>query len=251
MKLAVLCLLLIPSPVVLHAADPTPTPPPFILPPSPTPTPPPTPPNSPVTLVSGYPFVIRVNAADLSVMASPDGFVKVTYKAEPVTVVDAGGNSTDYAGDKGIYIVSACKAGSCELLIAEPGQPVTRVSLVAQGPTPPTPPTPPTNPLTATFQAAYTADGPDAASLAYLQSLFTLASTSQSLMPNPLTVSSAQAWLQSLESTKLPATAVPKLRAAIAGELTATFGATGTTPLTPAALATELGRVATALQGVK
>jgi hypothetical protein len=70
-------------------------------------------------------------------------------KAEPLTIVDAEGVDTEYAGDKSVCFVWPVKgsSGPCELLIVPTdGSAVGRVSLMVGTPTPPVPPTPPTPP---------------------------------------------------------------------------------------------------------
>ena len=256
MKLALLLLMF---PTVAWTADPTP-PAPFILPNPPTPAPPPVPPNQPVQLQPGYPFVIRANV-NLAVVASPDGLVKVCNKPEPVTIVDAGGNSTDYSGDKSVYVISAVKSGSGELLIVTPDGTVTRLSMVVGTPTPPTPPvppvppTPPPSPLTAAFQLAYNADtdADKVKSLAFLQSAYKGMAAQAGSQPIA-TAGDMQTWMKGVVEAPgvgLTATQLVNTRKAVAAELTSQFGTAPTQAVTPAGAALELNRIAAGLAGVK
>lgn len=245
-----------PSPV------PTPAAPPFILPVVPTPTPPPAPVGTPIPLVPGHPFVVRLNAA--IVLASPEGMVKMKTKAEPLTVVDADGADTECTGDKSVCFVWPVKgaSGLCELLIVpNDGSAVGRVSLiVGGGPVPPTPPGPgpnpptPTDPLTATLQAAYTADAATnkGASLELLQLAWRgIASTvSDQKLP---TVAAAATWIKTAEESFLPdTTRLTAVRKAITADLTTAIGPpNATTGFDPAKLKAEVSRISTAIGGVK
>ena len=135
---------------------------------------------------------------------------------------------------------------------------VVRCTVTVGTPTPPPPPPPLPGPtptdLTATFEVAYKADGPDAASLGTLTSLYSgmvyLAPTKTDLK----TTADAHAWISGLVQaapTGLGTDKLKNLRTAIAAELTKTFGPdTSTTPVDLNALSKELGVIAAALKGV-
>jgi hypothetical protein len=241
------------------APAPSPVAPPYILPVVPTPAPAPPPVGTPIQLVPGKPFVIRINAA--TVLASPQGLVKMKTKAEPLTVVDADGNDTEYSGDKSVCFIWPVKgaSGPCELLIVPTdGSAVGRVSLIVGTPTPPGPgPGPgPVDPLTATLQAAYTADtGADkAAALVFLRSVFQLFA-SLPVANVPPTVAVAASEIQTAIASPvggLKPTQLPGVRKAVTAELTTALGSpTSTAGLDPAKYLSEMNRIATALQGVK
>ncbi len=239
----------------VHAADPVPPPAPFILPPAPAPAPPS--PATPIQLVPGKPFVIRLNAA--IVVASPAGLVKLCTKAEPLTLIDSDGGATDYTGDKSVCIVTAVQAGACELIIVpSDGSAIGRVQLNVSGVAPPVPPTPPapTDPLTAALQAAYTADsGADkAASLGYLQSVFRVFAATPST-DTPTTVASAASAAKNAIASPgigLKATQLVGVRKAITVQLTADLGdPASTSPLDPAKFTAEMSKIVSSLQGVR
>ncbi len=218
-----------------YAADPVV--PPFILPPAPTPTPPPPPPAGvPIPLLPGHPFVIRLNAAN--VLASPEGVVKMKTKAEPVTVVDADGNDTEYTGDKSVCFVWPAKgaSGPCELLIVPTdGSAVGRVQLVIGTPTPPVPPVPPTpaNSLTATFQAAYSLDmdvGKES-DLKWLTSVYFNAPALLSPLPANYIVLQTDLSTMYHVPSGFPKGGMSHLVSAISTELTSAFGSSATAPV--------------------
>lgn len=153
-------------------------------------------------------------------------------------------------GDTGTYTVQAYGAlgdqatdiASCVITIGEP-------------PAPPTPPAPPSA-LTAALQAGYTldTDADRAKSLAFLQAAYqgmaSQATTWTTVKTNADALAVMKAVVQA-PSVGLTAAQLVNLRKAIAAELVKVFGATPTTPIGLAALATELGNIATALMGVK
>lgn len=155
-------------------------------------------------------------------------------------------------GDSGTYTVQAYGAlgdqasdiASCVVTIGTPPPPI-----------PPTPPVPP-SPLTAALQAAYNldTDSDKANSLAFLQSVYAGLESVVPSWTDVKTNADALAKIKAVVQTPgvgLNATQVQNLRKAIAADFAKVFGTTGTTPITLAALGTEIAAVANALKGVK
>jgi hypothetical protein len=132
----------------------------------------------------------------------------------------------------------------------------TRETVTIGTPTPPVPPMPPTptDPLTSSLQAAYAkdTDTDKAASLAFLQNVYKGAAAQAMVRPET-TNAGFVAWLKTAveaPNVGLTPTQVKNLRTAIGAELQSAWGPT-TAPLTAVQAATELNKIANALQGVK
>ena len=233
--------------------------PPVILPDVTPPTPPPQPTPAVTPLASDQLYVVRASVV-CTVLASPDGLVKVASDEGPVKVGGkfvggSGGFELRTFTDKYVYIVSAVGPGQCELLVIPQGGVVTRRTLLVGGAPLPPGPTPPADPLTAKLQAAYTADQDRdrATSLAFLVQAYQ-GMAAQAPARAIATNADLYSWLKGViqaPGVGLAATQVVALRTAVAAELTAALGTSGTAPLTPQAAAAELGRIAAALGRVR
>ena len=258
---AFLCLLLaLPAQPPAKRADP----PPVIFPDAPQP--PPAPAPGPTPLPADSLYVVRSSVA-CTVVASPDGLLKVTAQPTPATVRakfvgGSGGYETRKFDDKFLYLVAAVGAGQCELIvvtIGDSGPVLYRRSIAAggvppPGPVPPGPP--PADPLTKVFQSAYDQDQDRdrAKSLEFLQGVY---AGMPDLVPGWGIATDADLYAkikQVVQDPKqgLTPTQVVKLRTAIAAELLSAFGPSASAnPLTPQAAAAELSKIGKALGGVK
>jgi len=152
-------------------------------------------------------------------------------------------------GDSGVYVVQAYGA------LGDVASDIASCTVTIGTPPPPTPPTPP-DPLTAALQAGYNLDKDSdrTHSLEFLQQVFT---GMVALVPSWSDVKNNGQALAKIQSAVdapgvgLNATQVQNLRKAIGAEFAAKFGTTANAPIALADLATEIGKIATALKGVK
>lgn len=155
-------------------------------------------------------------------------------------------------GDTGTYTVQAYGAlgdqasdiASCAVTIGTPPPPA-----------PPVPPTPP-NPLTAALQAAYNldADADKATSLKFLVNVYTGMMQIVKDWATVNTVADAVTTMSGIIQSPgvgLNNTQVLNLRKAIMADFVSTFGSVGTKPIALSDLAMWVGKISTALAGVK
>ena len=155
-------------------------------------------------------------------------------------------------GDQGVYYLHAIAASATggKAVLSSVGTTAVTLGTPPPGPGPGPGPNPPSN-LTAKFQAAYTADGPDAAGLASLVSLYKVAAAGLPANTSLHSNADAIAWVKNAEpGVGLKPSQLPALRKAIGQELDAVMGGVDV-PLDVNKAVSEFQKVAQALSGVK
>jgi hypothetical protein len=241
--------------------DPAPV---VILPDAPPAPPVPPAPKTPAKLGADQIYLIRATAP-CTVIEGVEGLVKIEAMTGPVVIrsrfTDSNGIETRTINEKYIWVVTATGTGRTDLIVIPEGGKALRRCLDVDagppgpGPIPPDPPGP-VSPLTKAFLAAYAldTDADRAASLKYLQLVYAGMAQQAKSQTGLKTNADALAWIHGIVAAPnvgLTATQLVNLRKAIAAEMQATFGTTGTTPIDLAKLAAELDAISKALAGVR